>query len=257
MRLCIQNIKKLIVLFVGLIYINVLTAQVLQYEKQEFYPGISTVYHFGNNHVWGSIERLDSLGRPIEKENYYKKELRSRENFVYNANNDVLYYISTFPNQIDTVFRYTYAYQQGRIVYQKMVSSKNDSTVTRLIENKADTLLIYNLKSYFLRIQTNTVVINEEIHTLKYQNGLLVYHEKLKVDENSKEKVSFEYYPNGRLKRRKLVRDPELEYEIVYGGLGSDDMYYKYKLDRFGRIKKLYYIIDGKRHRVSTYRYKK
>ena len=235
------------------------------FEKQEFYPNVKTVkgkyYNGSGGGGYWSITKLDTLGRTIEKESYRKKTLLERDIFIYNSNNDQLYYIVAFsinrPNQTDTISHYEYKYQGNRIVYQKRINYRNDSTVIHLIDNKADTVLIYQDKSYFFRPKTNTTAIYEKIYTLKYQYGLLVHSEEFDIDENSKEITYFEYYPNGRLKREKIERVPE-DKDIVYvGGPGSDNMSYKYKFDKSGRVKKLYYIIRKKKYKIATYEYYK
>jgi len=89
---------------------------------------------------------------------------------------------------------------------------------------------------------------------LNYKNGLLVSFEK--VDENRRATTSLEYYSNGKLKRIKTEREPDEEF-VVIGGPGGDDMIYKYNFDKFGRIKKLYYIIGKKKYKIATYEYNK
>ena len=119
------------------------------------------------------------------------------------------------------------------------------------------TIFIYQNKSYYFRPKTNTIDIYEQKHTLKYQNGLLVHSEKFDLNINSKEIIYFEYYPNGRLKRRKIEREPEPELKVTYvGSPGSNDMSYEYKFDKSGRIKKLYYIIGKEKYKIATYEYK-
>ena len=41
------------------------------------------------------------------------------------------------------------------------------------------------------------------------------------------------------------------------GGPGSDDEFYKYKLDSKGRVLKYYKIINGKKFKIANYRYEK
>ena len=90
----------------------------------------------------------------------------------------------------------------------------------------------------------------------QYQNCLLIRKEEFDKEQNSTEITKYEYYENGRLKRRLIGRIPKLEDESVYvGGPGSDDEFYKYKLDSEGRIKVFYRIINGKKYRIAVYRY--
>ena len=258
--------NKLIISILALLFcIGFTNAQL--FESKQFYPNVKTIkgkYYSGTGGggYW-SIAKLDTLGRTFEEESYRKKRLLSRNNFVYNSNNDKLYQIQTFdvnnPNRInDTIVRYQYKYQENRIIYKKIVYNSNNFTDLELIENKGDTILIYRSKSYYFRPKTNTTDVYEKIYTLKYKNELLIRSEEFDLDENSKENTYFYYYPNGMLQRRKIEREPEPEFGVVYvGGPGSDDMSYKYKFDKFGRIKKLYYIIGKKRYKIATYKYYK
>lgn len=237
------------------------------FAVDEIYPETTTIkgkyYNGSGDGGYWTIAKLDTLGRIIEKESYQKNNLLARYNYVYNSNNDQLYYIVSFdinhPNQIDTISNYEYKYHENWIVYQKNTKKNRcDSTVVQLIENQGDTILTYRDKSYYFRPKTNTTDVYERIHTLKYQNGLLVCTEKFDLDRNEKEITYFDYYPNGRLKRRKIERKPEPEFNAHYaGGPGSDDEFYEYKLDKLGRIKTFYRIIGKKKYKIATYKYMK
>jgi len=240
----------------GVLYPNV---------ERGFYPNVKTIktksYSGTGGRGFWRIAKFDSMGRVIEKEYYRKRKLLSRQNFVYNSNNDILYEITTFdinnPNRInDTIFFYEYKYQEDKIIYQKQIffRSKRDSIVIRLIENKADTTLIYQKKSYYFRTRTNVTDIYEEKHILNYKNGLLVSFEK--INENRRATTSLEYYSNGKLKRIITERDTEEEF-VTIGGPGGDDMVYEYKFDNLGRIKKLYYIIGNEKYKIATPKYRK
>ncbi|MDR2083762.1 MAG: hypothetical protein LBP67_02050 [Bacteroidales bacterium] len=252
-------ISILIILFWG----NKTNAQL--FVTNEIYSETTTIkgkYYSGTTigSFW-SIAKLDTLGRVIQKENYNKRKLLSRYNYVYNSNNDQLYYIMSFninnSKRIDTISNYEYRYQENRIVYQKKTYRNCcDSTVIQLIENKGDTILIYQDKSYYFRPKTNATDIYEQIHTLKYKNGLLIHSEKFDLDRNEKEITYFEYYPNGRLKRREIKREPESK-RTYSGGPGSDDEYYEYTFDESGRITTFYRIIGTEKYKIATYEYDK
>jgi hypothetical protein len=234
------------------------------FQKKDFYPNVKTVkgkyYNGSGGGGYWSIDKLDSIGRVTEKESYRKKVLLGRESLIYNSNNDKVYQIQTFdinhPNRIDTTVRYEYKYQGNRIVYQKSSFSRLDSTVIQLVENQNDTCLIYQSKSYLFRPETGLTDIYETKHTLTYKNGLLIHSEIFDVNKSSKEITYFKYYSNVKLKRRKIEREPEPEVKGMYvGGPDSDDIYYEYKLDKSGRIKTLYYIIEKKKYKIATYQY--
>jgi hypothetical protein len=224
------------------------------FHEKEFYPNVKTIkrksYNGSGGGGYWTIAKLDTLGRTIEKESYRKNTLLARDNYVYNFNNDQLYHIATYninyPSRTnDTISNYKYRYEGNRIVYQKVVY-RNGSTVIQLVENKDDTVLIYQQKrhDYIQR------------YILKYQNSLLVLFEEFDLDENSKTTTHFEYFSNGLLKRRKIEREPEPKLKMHYtGGPGSDDESYEYKFDKSGRVKTFYRIIEKKKYKIATYKY--
>ena len=183
----------------------------------------------------------------------------SRRTFKCDNHNNVVHDIQTFdfnnPQRIDTT-KYEYKYSGDRIIYQYRSFSNNDSTVIEMIRNEGDSVLRYQEKSFYIRPNTGKTDVYKTIYTLKYRNGLLVSKEIHDTGRNYKEIKAYEYYDNGRLKRRVTERIPKPEHEAVYvGGPGSDDEYYRYKLDSKGRIKKFYIITNGKKYKIAVYKY--
>jgi hypothetical protein len=234
-------------------------------ETKELYPNIKMIkgkYHNGSGGggYW-SLDYVDSIGRVINKESYYKKQLMSRNKIVYDDNNNKIFDIQTFnynnPERVDT-FRYAYKYADNRIIYQFRKFSENDSTVIELVENQGDTLLKYQEQAFYYRPKTKEIDVFKTVYTLRYRSGLLISKEKYDNENNSTELLKYEYFGDGRLKRRLIERNPEPEMKPVYtGGPGSDDEFYKYTLDSEGRIKVFYRIINGKRYKIAVYNYEK
>lgn len=235
------------------------------FETNELYPNTNMIKgkYFngtGGGGYW-SLDYVDSIGRIINKESYHKKQLMSRQKIVYDDNNNMIFNIQTFdynnPERVDT-FKYEYKYANNRIIYQFRKLSENDSTVTKLIENQGDTLLKYQEQAFYYRPKTKKTDIYETIYTLKYQNGLLISKEEFDKEQNSTEIKKYEYFENGRLKRRLIERNPEPKIKGYYTGCpGSDDEFYKYKFDSEGRIKVFYRIINGKKYKIAVYSYEK
>jgi len=214
----------------------------------------------GGGGYW-SLDYLDSLGRVIVKESYHKKQLMSRQNIEYDNHNNKLFEIQTFdfnnPERIDT-FIYEYKYSGNRIIYQYRKLTINDSTVTELIKNEGDSILVYKEMNYYYRPKTRKSDVYETIYTLTFRENLLAKKEILDKQDNSKEIRTYEYFDNGRLKRRAITRIPEPEIKGIYtGGPGGDDEYYKYKIDTKDRIKRFYRIINGKGYKIAVYTYDK
>jgi hypothetical protein len=239
------------------------TVKAQLFEGNELYPNVTLIKgkYFngtGGGGYW-SLDYVDSIGRVIKKESYHKKQLMSRQKIVYDDNNNKIFDIQTFdynnPERVDT-FRYEYKYAGNRIIYQFRKLSDNDSTVIELIENQGDTVLKYQEKAFYYRPKTEKTDVYETIYTLRYRNGLLISNEIFDKEENSKEIKKYEYFENGRLKRRVIERIPEPKLKGVYtGGPGSEDEFYEYKLDSEGRIKIFYRIVNGKKYKIAVYSY--
>ncbi len=226
--------KFILVILAVLLFTNKANAQLLEQEElypnveREFYPNVKIIktksYSGTGGKGFWSIVKLDTIGRVFEKEYYRKRKLLARESFVYNSNNDILYEIKTFDinnsNRInDTTLCYEYKYQEGRIIYQKLTfcGSTNDSIIIRLIENRTDTTLVYQKKSYYFRQKTSVTDIYEKKYILNYKNGRLVSFET--IDEDRKATSFLEYYSNGKLKRKKIEREPKEEFITIGGGV--------------------------------------
>ncbi|MCU0378748.1 MAG: hypothetical protein MUC78_10870 [Bacteroidales bacterium] len=251
-------------LITGLIIIWVpLTLKAQLFETNELYSNTKVIkgkyYNGTGGGGYWSLDYVDSIGRIISSESYHKKQLMSRQKFVYDENDNKIFNIQTFdfndPERADT-FRFEYKYADKRIIYQFHKLSENDSTVTELIENQGDTLLKYQEQAFYYRPKTDKTDVFKTVYTLRYRNGLLISKEKYDQQNNSTEFLKYEYFGNGRLKRRLLERIPEPKIQDVYlGGPGSEDESYKYNLDSEGRIKVFYRIINGKKYKIAAYSY--
>jgi hypothetical protein len=256
--------KSLEVLIIGLILILIPTTIKAQlFENTELYPNTKIIkgkyYNGTGGSGYCSLNYLDSIGRVFKKESYYKKKLLSRHEIEYDYNNNKIFDIQTFDynnkERVDTN-KYEYKYSGNLIIYQFRKLSFNDSTVIVLIDNQGDTLLKYQEKAYNYIPDTKNTVVHEIIYTLRYKNGLLINNEAFDKQANSNEIKKYEYFENSRLKRKIIETIPEPKIKSVYsGGPGSDDEFYKYKLDSKGRIVKFYKIINGKKFKIAVYKY--
>lgn len=233
------------------------------FDENKLFPNVTTIKGKYFNGTGGgryrSLDFVDSTGRIVKKESYHKNQLMSKRIISYDHHHNKILDIQTFdfnnPARTDTS-RYRYKYAGNRIVYQYRKLSDNDSTVTKLIENIGDSVLVYQEKSFYYRPKTGKTDVYETIYTLKFRKGLLVRNEIYDKERNSKQIKTYEYYDTGRLKRRLPERIPKPEHEAVYvGGPGSDDEYYKYKFDSKGRIRRFYRIVNGKRYKIAVYNY--
>jgi hypothetical protein len=125
-----------------------------------------------------------------------------------------------------------------------------------LTENQGDTLFKYQEQAFYYRPKTKETDVFETVYTLRYENGLLISKEEYDKENRSSELYKYEYFENGRLKRRSVERTPEPKIKSVYtGGPGSDDEFYKYKLDSKRRITVFYRIINRKKYKIAVYSY--
>jgi len=248
--------KKTILTLTFILCAFILKAQL--FRETSLYPNTTGIHRkyfngTGGRGYW-TYEKVDTFGRIIERNSYKNNKLLGKELNQYNDKHDVTQI--TYPYDINNpqrviTFKYEYTYINNRIAFQKCKYPNNDSTTYRLIADQGDSVLTYREISY--DHQGDTIV--ERTYILTYQDRLLVKKEKIDSDKN-KEITCFEYYNNGKLKRRIITREPKPEFQGFYaGGPGSDDQSYSYTYDGAGRVKKQFTIIGDKTYKQATYRY--
>jgi len=245
---------KTILTLTFLLYAFILKAQL--FSEVKLYPnttGIIRKYFNGSGgRGYWTYEKVDTFGRAVEESSYKRNTLLAKYLYQYNDKHDVTRYIyitNDLP-RIDTT-TYEYTYINNRIAFQKCTFYNNNSITYQLIADQGDSILTYRKTSYYH--QWNNIV--EETNILTYQDRLLMKKEEITSDKK-KEITSYEYYNNGKLKRRTITREPKPEFQDVYvGAPGSDDQSYSYTYDREGRVKRLFTIIGDKTYKLSTSRY--
>jgi hypothetical protein len=251
--------KTTISTLVFLLYALLLKAQL--FSEASLYPNTTGIHgkYFngsGGKGYW-TYEKLDSFGRTVEKNSYKNKEILAKDLYQYNDKHDITYIIHAYsinrPQMVDT-FKYEYAYLNNRIAFQKCKFANNDSITYRLIADQGDSVFTYQEISYYQQGKKANHSF-ERTYILTYQGSLLVKKEVI-TDDKNKKITSFEYYTNGKLKRRTITREPESDPRGVYtGGPGGDDQFYRYTYDSEGRIKHYYTIVANKTYKVATYSY--
>lgn len=257
-----RNIKIYIVGLVLMIISPTIKAQL--FEKNELYPNVEVVeiksYSGNGKGKYWSLNYVDSIGQVVKKESYHKNTLMARKTIEYDNNHNKLFVYHTYDynnrDRVDT-FRYEYKYTNSKIAYQYCKLSANDSTVIELVRNLGDTLLTYIEKNYYYRPKTKTSDVYQTTYNLKYKTGLLIKKEILNNEAKSKETRKYEYFENGRVKRRRIETQPKPIIKSHYsGGPGGNDELYKYKYDSQERVKAFYKVTNGKRYKIATYKYK-
>jgi len=246
--------KKTILTLTFILCAFLLKAQL--FREVRLYPkttGIHRKYFNGSGgRGYWTYEKVDASGRAVEESSYKRNTLLAKYLYQYNDKHDVTRYIyitNDLP-RIDTT-TYEYTYINNRIAFQKCTFYNNNSITYQLIADQGDSILTYRKTSYYH--QWNNIV--EETNILTYQGRLLMKKEEITSDKK-KEITSYEYYNNGKLKRRTITREPKPEFQDVYvGAPGSDDQSYSYTYDREGRVKRLFTIIGDKTYKLSASRY--
>jgi len=246
--------KKTILTLTFILCAFLLKAQL--FREVRLYPkttGIHRKYFNGSGgRGYWTYEKVDASGRAVEESSYKRNTLLAKYLYQYNDKHDVTRYIyitNDLP-RIDTT-TYEYTYINNRIAFQKCTFYNNNSITYQLIADQGDSILTYRKTSSYH--QWNNIV--EEKNILTYQDRLLMKKEEITSDKK-KEITSYEYYNNGKLKRRTITREPKPEFQDVYvGAPGSDDQSYSYTYDREGRVKRLFTIIGDKTYKLSASRY--
>lgn len=202
---------------------------------------------------------LDKVGRVIKSDTYFKRTHFATEEFIYDQWNNIVLNTQTDwinPQKQANVCKYSYVYEGSRIILQTKTISDKDSSVMELVYNHGDTILNYLERSFIVQGSNEMRFTRETNYILKFQNGLLVSKEvKIKGSDTS-ELTKLEYDNNHMLNRRSIQRRINTRPMTYTGYPASDDEFYEYKLDTNGRIRKLYKIMNGRKYKIMTYKYK-
>ncbi|MBV8251813.1 MAG: hypothetical protein JO154_04325 [Chitinophaga sp.] len=251
---------KHIIIFIFLLFPGFqLRAQIIKFTS--LHPPnvwIKTKYFNGYGKGYWLLEKTDSLGRVVEEKSYQKKVLTGKYLYTCNDHNDLILRVSVYdfnnPGRKDTLEnKYSY---RGDII-TRLVWQIN--AITRLYELKAqhDSVLKYLQTDYADTALTRVTDSTEKYTELTYSNGLLIKKKEINGKQDSTT-TQFEYFPDGRLKRRVINRDPEPALKAVYlGSPGADDQSWYYEFDKKGRVIRMYNIVNGKTYLRKTYSYRK
>ncbi len=233
------------------------------FESKELFPKVKTIKikHFNQSGSgrYLTLKNVDSIGRVKKEERFWNNMLLSSHELKYDNHNNIIVDIQTVDlngyTRTDTIM-YEYKYYDNLIIYQICKLSVSDSTIIKLTKNEGDSILKYQKSEYFFNHQTEKTDFYETSYTLKYKNRLLISNEILGKNENLHKIIEYEYFDNGRLKRKKInwISEPEDSREHV-GGIESDDEYFKYDFDEKSRIKIFFKIIDGIKYKIATFKY--
>ncbi len=232
------------------------------FAVKNFYMHSGTVkskFYNGSGKGYWRLEKLDTLGRVVIEENYRKNVLLDRMFNTYNGRNDKVKIIYAYsinnPNRVDSVL-YDYKYDGDFIIAQKQIN-RNDTTTISLTERQGDSVLTYLERSTrFNKSIANAISTNRRIIATTKAGRMDTFRIVNDNDRSTETKI-YEYYPDGKLKRRTVKRDPEIKDVIYTGSPGSDDMGFIYKFDSKGRVKEDYVVVDGKTFKRVAYVYKK
>jgi hypothetical protein len=255
-------------------------------SDKHFYPGTISIKTKQFNGTGGggywSIKMLDQKGRPVDEKLYRHGELLSHEIIQYNGFDDIIqmatiYDINNLRRSDTTRFEYTYSKINIELQYRHW--SILDVDIYRLIDNQGDSVLTYEYvslneknkenkykKEFIFKYRNNNLYKKiETTHGLSEKDSAHISPKlsdkipgTLKILELilQKEETTYEYFSNGLLKRRVIIRIPEPVMKGHYvGGPGSDDQSYSYKYDKKGRVKISYTHVNGKKYKLLTHQY--
>lgn len=236
------------------------------FSEKRFYPGVKTIIskqiNSGLKWHW-TKSYLDSKGRSVLNEKYWRNKLIGKEEITYNSQDDIVLIIKENYGRIDS-FKFIYLYNdQDQITYQFYLGLLNDSVSYQLIRKKNDSLFVYKetLKNYRAGLSSNfELTYNSEGHVVEMIKEDKYDNNKSKIKYNTtipkgiaKVITRFNYDDYGNRISSSLVRIPE--YELKLYRLG-DEVFYEYKYDKKSRVIKKFNIIGGKKYKIAKYRYK-
>jgi len=251
--------RRIIFLTLSFLFASQTNSQVLY--KTDISKGTKSIrgkyYNGSGGKGYWDLRKLDPTGRTTIVKKYKRRKLLSETATSYDSRNNEVLSVSLFsinsPDRIDTNWVKKYKYSGNTITEEITKYSDKDSTIILLKSILDDTMFVYSEITY--RSEHNKSWQHKTEHTIiKDENSLTT--KWVKEDEKRKITTEFEYYANGKLKRRVIYRDPEDKLKGVYtGGPGSDDQSWEYKYDKKGRVKVCYTIVKGKKYKIATYKY--
>jgi hypothetical protein len=238
------------------LFVLLSSGQLHRFPDLYYDSGVNRVEVKGKN--YRTSYKIDPVGRAVKKKNSLGKYPSSTTEYKYNNKGDVtaIIFINDInnPSKSDTI-QYQYEYDGDKIASQTVISSSGNVTLYKLIGNKGDSTLVYEISTP-LNVSDNkpSYQINGTL-LLTYHNNLPTKEESIGLD-SSKYTTIYEYYENGNVKRRviKIFSTAALK-PMLMGALEADDQTFKYSYDKKGRIRNHYLIRDGKKHKLFTYSY--
>lgn len=247
-------------LIILLFFAGSLQAQL--FKQKSFYPNTSIITRNSHNGTGGkgfrTLEHLDNLGRPVARDHYRKKKLLQQDIYKYNDMNDLVEEVVAFdindPQRKDTT-RYEYVYDKGLITWQKQVNGNKNSTITRLVEKKGDSVLRYSSTAYhYAPDKKTTIQVEKQIVATFYKNRLVQLFTESMNKELGNVLIVYDYDENGLLQHRMTRGNtPEV---IRLGSPGSPVARYTYEYDEFGRLINYYSIVNDESILLASYEYK-
>lgn len=209
----------------------------------------------GKSKYW-MLDSLDGLGRVIERRAYKNKQLLKKEFYRYNTQNDIIAAIITddinHPDRVDTT-TYDYDYQNNQIVLQKMVTSRRDSTVVKMLKNEGDSLVVYQSTAYYHVAGKNAVSETKKTYRLRFDGKNMAMLET--IDSNGQhEVVQYGRDATGKLIRKKISGQPKDA--IMLGSMAQPNQEYQFEYDRLGRLTAMRTAGNARNYRLVSYAYR-
>jgi hypothetical protein len=215
----------------------------------------------GGRGYW-NLKYYDQKGRMILQEKYRKRILMSRNAYEYNVQNDEVLSVSlydiNYPGKVDTISVETYEYDEsGQAILNKSTIGKTVITTRKTASSLPNMSEYHVISEHYWQEKDIITYDTTTFHVILNNKNFIEKKIRRNRVSGEKEITDFEYFDNGKLKRTKVTRIPVPEYPVVYtGGPRGDDMSYKYKYNKKGRVKKLYTIVEGKKYKLEEYTYK-
>ena len=254
-----KTIFTLIVLLVTLVSKGQVFRDKTLYHDSDIHWVETKHYNGVDKRAYRTVDVVDTAGRTIGRKEFSKNKLFRKTEYLYNTNGDLVRtisfdYLNSF--RVDTIIN-EYQYRNGRIAVQKEIPSYGDSTIYKLVDDNDSGLTYQRILYHYLpdRKLNNRVV---ETYTFTYDNNLLTNQKNINSD-SSTVVTKYEYYNNGKLKRRIIERLYKNKPRIIgmyVGGPASDDQSYSYSYDKNDRVTEDFTTVNGKTYKIASYHYK-
>jgi hypothetical protein len=209
---------------------------------------------------WSEINILDK-GYVAQNEQYFKGNLRSIQNYIYDAFGNRIYEIKNVKEKKDTIYKIKLTYNKANLMVTKEVNSNFIEKYSDFTEDGRPKLI----EAFSLKGDTLTIIPFKSIIAYDKKGNLekeILYKFSYLKDNTKKVFITeineYKYDLFNNVIAVKRTSEPRIQYPILI--LGGRPQYeienFAYKYNKFGLWTKMFWIINGKKTLIKKRKFR-